>query len=247
MIFDFHGHIGISKVYGGRDCNPQMVIDHMDRCGVDKCVLLPTASCCPIYPWQHVVKAVEQFPDRFVGFMLVNPREPNAMEILEEGIIVHKLRGVKLHPTFWAFAADDEQLVYPIVRRAGELGVPVMIHTGPQYPYSTPWQVGLAAMDNPGTTIVMAHMGLDELVLCEAAIKMAKRAPNLILETTGVSTEHMITRAVEEIGHERVVYGSDLPNHDSRWEILKVQTCKISDEAKAAILGGNAMRMFGLK
>lgn len=157
MIIDFHAHIGISKVYADQEFSFDLIIDMMDECGIDKAVLIPTASAAKTSTFVDVVRAIEQKPDRFIGFMLINPKDENPIQIMKEGVQKHGLRGVKLHPTFMAFAADDENLVYPIVKMAGELDIPVMIHSG-QFPYATPWQIGLTALDNPETTIVMAHM-----------------------------------------------------------------------------------------
>lgn len=245
MIIDFHAHIGISKVYQDRKYTSDKVIEMMDTCRIDMSILIPTASSRNPEPFKDVVKAVEKYPGRFIGFVLINPKANNALEILEEAVKKYKIRGVKIHPTFMAVAADDEQLVYPIVQKAGELGVPVMIHSG-ETPWATPWQVGLTALDNPDVTIVMAHMGLAEIINMDAAIKMAKRAPNLILETTGITAEDYIAKAVNEIGPERVVYGSDMLSHHPMVEMEKVKRANITEEAKRLILGDNAKRLFDI-
>jgi len=217
----------------------------MDKYGIDRAVLLPTASSVNTRYFEDVVEAIREFPDRFFGFVLINPRHKGAPERLERAVVDHKLRGVKLHPTFEAFAADDHELVYPVVEKSQELGVPVMIHSG-QSPYATPWQIGLVAMDFPKATIVMAHMGLDEIVYCDAAVNMAKRAPNLYLETTGVTAEAKIAKAVREIGAHRVLYGSDLPFHNPHVEMEKVRMAEMTEAERSLVLGGNAARMFGL-
>lgn len=245
MIIDFHAHIGLSKAFQGRKYTSEKVIEMMDKCGIDMSVLIPTASTPNPEPFKDVVEAVEKYPGRFIGFVLINPKLNNALDILEEAVTKYGLRGIKIHTTFMAVAADDEQLVYPIVKKAGEIGIPVMIHSG-QSPWGTPWQVGLTALDNPNVTIVMAHMGLDEIVYMDAAIKMAKRAPNLILETAGITAEDYIARAVNEIGPERVVYGSDLLSHNPMVEMEKVKRANISEDAKRLILGDNAKRLFNI-
>lgn len=245
MIIDFHAHIGQSKIFGGRYATGKAVVEVMDKHGIDRAVLIPTASSVNTRYFEDVVEAAREFPDRFLGFVLINPRHQGAPERLERAIVEHRLRGVKLHPTFEAFAADDHELVYPVVEKAQELGVPVMIHSG-QSPYATPWQVGLVALDFPKATIVMAHMGLDEIIFCDAAVNMAKRAPNLFLETTGVTAEAKIAKAVGEIGANRVLYGSDLPFHNPRVEMEKVRMAEMTEEERELVLGGNAARLFRL-
>jgi len=245
MIIDFHAHIGLSKVFGGKYCDAEAVVEVMDKAGIDKAVLIPTASSIHTRLYEDVVEAVKEFPERFIGFTLVDPKKEDAVENMEKVVTRYNLRGLKLHPTFMAFAADDEELVYPIVQKAEELQIAVMVHSG-QSPYATPWQVGLLAMDFPKVPIIMAHMGLDEVVYIDAAINMAKRAKNLILETTGVTAEAKIAQAVREIGASRVVYGSDMPFHNPEVEMAKVKGAEISDEDRRLILGGNAARLFDL-
>jgi predicted TIM-barrel fold metal-dependent hydrolase len=243
MIVDFHAHIGQSKIFGNRFANAKNVIKVMDCHGIDKSVLIPTASSVNTRYYEDVRDALKEFPDRFFGFFLANPREKNVCSHLERAVSDHGLRGVKLHPTFMAFAADDAELVFPIVEAARALRICVMVHSG-QSPYATPWQVGLLAADFPDVPIVMAHMGLDEIIFCDAAIKMAKRAPNLYLETTGVTADAKVALAVKEVGASRVLYGSDLPFHNPAAEMAKVKYAEISPEERKMVMGENAKKLF---
>lgn len=104
--------------------------------------------------------------------------------------------------------------------------------------------MGLLAADFPDVPIVMAHMGLDEVIFCDAAIKMAKRAPNLYLETTGVTAEAKVASAVKEIGASRVLYGSDLPFHNPAVEMARVRYADMSEDDKKMVMGGSARRLF---
>ncbi len=243
MIVDFHAHIGQSKVFGNRFANAKSVVEVMDRHQIHRAVLLPTASSVNTRYYEDVREALKEFPDRFYGFFLANPRERNVCDQMERAVSEHGLSGVKLHPTFMAFAADDHELVYPIVERARALRICVMVHSG-QSPYATPWQVGLLAMDFPDVPIVMAHMGLDEIIFCDAAIKMARRAPNLYLETTGVTAEAKVASAVKAIGASRVLYGSDLPFHNPAVEMARVQYAEMSETDRKMVMGESARQLF---
>jgi uncharacterized protein len=244
MIVDVHTHIGYTK-YVGDTLNAERLLRVMDETGVDKAVVIPALSAGRPLEAYKAAEEVKKAPDRLVAFAAVNPKEKDAVAKLEEAVVKYGAKGLKIHPTFQALPADDEVWVYPLVEKAQELKIPVMIHSG-EGPYATPWQIGLVAMDFPKVTIIMAHMGLNSLSYTEGAIKMAKKASNLILETAGVVYDNPITKACQAIGSDRIIFGSDAPINNPLHEIKKIQVAKISEEDKRKILGENIARILGL-
>ena len=244
MIFDIHAHVGETK-FGHRTITAETILRLMDAAGIDRAILLPTISTGRVMPAEKMRAEVAKAPDRLVGFALVNPKDPDAVRDFEEAVVTYGARGLKIHPVYMALAADDETWVYPLVEKARELNVPVMFHSG-EPPFATPWQIGLVAQDFPRATIIMEHMGLDPMVFTDAAIKMARRAENLILGTTGVVYDFAITKAVRAIGADRVVYGSEMPMNNPVHEIQKIRDTDLSDEDKEKILGLNIQRILGL-
>ena len=59
----------------------------------------------------------------------------------------------------------------------------------------------------------MGHMGTGTSSYINAAIDIAARNPNVYLETSGMPMHTKIKEAVERVGAERVLYGSDAPFH----------------------------------
>lgn len=244
MIFDIHAHVGHSK-YSDKLISSETVLSVMDNSGIDRAILLPTASTGRYITAQQMKAEVDRDPSRLVGFFSSDVKDKNAVELFSEAVTVYGAKGMKIHPVYAACAADDEKWVYPLLERAGELGVPVMFHSG-EAPYATPWQIGLAAMDFPGTVIILEHMGFDAMCFTDAAIKMAKKCENIILGTTGVMYEFPITKAVNTIGDDRIVYGGEIPMNNPLHEIQKVMLAKISDESKEKILGRNIARVLNM-
>ena len=75
-----------------------------------------------------------------------------------------------------------------------------------------------------------------------------ERALNTVTETAGVFKAEFIQDAVDQLGADRVLMGSNGPN--SPIELPKVMIGKhmnkLTDDEKSLILGGNFARIFGL-
>ena len=96
----------------------------------------------------------------------------------------------------------------------------------------------------PEVRIVMLHMGHAHGVYIQAAINTAKRYDNIILETSGVSMHSKIKEAVEKVGEERVVFGSDYPFHDYSVELQKVEVAGLTERQKELVLYANAKKLL---
>jgi uncharacterized protein len=243
MIIDFHYQIGPSRQLQ-RTITPRSLVEWMDKRKIDKAVVFPNESNRRLRPYEDVLEALREFPDRFYGLFGANPRDENVCEMMEKAVEKYGLKGVRIHPTFSGVVADDEEWVYPIAEKARQLKICMMVHSDTSI-LASPWQVGMLAMDFPGLPVIMAHMGFVDILANDGAIDMARKVPNLYLETSGASAEEKIAQAVREAGPGKIVFGSDLPHNDPAFEIMKIECANISAEEKKMILGENAARLLG--
>lgn len=253
MIVDFHVHLGkvvrgwikVLEKYGITseeqvEKNVEELIRDMDRFGVDKAVVFPN----PRYPGEYreandeIAEAQRRYPGRIVGFCRVDPRNPKiAIEELERSILSLGLKGLKLHPVMEVFTPDHEYVI-EVVKRAGDLGVPVLIHSGtgsldsPQRFYKLVEEAG-------ETTLIIGHF-----MAYPANVELAKKYENVYLETSGVIAPKVIELAVRDVGAEKILFGSDWPYLDLKFEMAKIEMSNISDDEKRLILGGNAEKIL---
>lgn len=75
----------------------------------------------------HLGNVVRQHRDRLVGFAVINPLSPNAVEDLERAIVDNGLRGLKMVPAGWYPYEDRIQQVYETAQR---LDLPILFHSG---------------------------------------------------------------------------------------------------------------------
>jgi predicted TIM-barrel fold metal-dependent hydrolase len=142
------------------------------------------------------------------------------------------LRGLKLH-------------VHPgpeVLDAVAELGIPVIYH---------PARVALfaeVARNYPTVDFILAHLGADlssDWREHLAGIEMARLHPNVYLDTGAVVLTRYIEQAIQELGPQKIIFGSDEPEVDCRLEIFKVRMLKLPRAQEQMILGGNLQRLLG--
>jgi hypothetical protein len=78
------------------------------------------------------------------------------------------------------------------------------------------------------------------------AIEAAKRTPNLYLATTAVMEPHFIAMAIEAVGVERIVFGSNGPLVIPKMQVDVVKSLQLAPEDEAKVLGGTLARLYGI-
>jgi predicted TIM-barrel fold metal-dependent hydrolase len=221
----------------------------MDEAGIDRAVV------CPMKPRryelgpanQHVANAVQAHPDRLVGFARVDPNlGRDAVREAERALGELGLRGLFLHPweeTFRVSAA----FVDPVIEVAREHGAPVIVAAG--YPWlSESLQIGDLARRFPDVRFVATNgcqLNSSGLGQTDAELALAANE-NLAVQTAGVYREDFLENVVARFGAERLLFSSGFPFMDPRLEIRRAQWFHVPEEAKAAVLGGNAATLLGL-
>jgi predicted TIM-barrel fold metal-dependent hydrolase len=220
----------------------------MDEHGISRAVLSPLKPIdYHLGPENdHVAAAVAAYPDRFVGFARADPWHGQAALAEAERAFDLGLVGLFLHPFEEQFAANDEQ-VFPLMELLRNRDLPLLLAGG--YPgFSHPSQIGDLARQFPEVTIVATHGGqinISGLLLADAG-RMLRANSNVIMETSGIYREDFIEDTVQELGPERVVFGSNAPYMDLGFETLRVRLAHLTDAQKELVGHGNLKRILRL-
>ena len=206
----------------------------MDRFGIEKTVLCHEDN-------QVTLDMMRKYPGRIIGAVYVNPLNQSTVDSMEN-YFEKGFKAVKLNPLRHAYCADSEALD-PVLHKAEKAGVPVCIHSG-HPPYSLPWQIGLLAERHPDVKVMMIHMGHGHGVYIDAALKMARRYPNIFLEMSGMPMPSKIREAYETVGNDRIMFGTDTPFHDPSVELQKVLVSGVDETGIRRILYDNAAAFF---
>jgi predicted TIM-barrel fold metal-dependent hydrolase len=164
-------------------------------------------------------------------------------------------RGIKLHPVVQKFEPTDPRM-RPVFETCRELGLTVLSHTGSAKSgerFAQPSAFAGVLPDFPGLTVLLAHLGGGQW---RQTVDLAKAFPSVvfdvceIVEWTGAPnapTSEQLVRMIQEIGHERVMLGTDFPWYDLDHTVeLVMELPVLNTEQKEAILGENAVRILGL-
>jgi hypothetical protein len=165
--------------------------------------------------------------------------------------------GLKVHPSDGGFDADDRGLD-PYLELAREAGRPVAFHSAPGA--SDPDRIRRVAERFPDLDVVLYHTYMGPPRGRQRALAHARELSNLWLETSWCSSR-FTERAVEAVGADRVLFGSDGGvdglNHYRRdppnIELRETYTAamlrlarRLGPDAARAVLGDNARRLFRL-
>jgi predicted TIM-barrel fold metal-dependent hydrolase len=235
-VIDCHTHAGTATTLLSpwtTIADPEEILRRNKEAGIDKACIFPITHETFEEANIEIAQIVKRYPGRFIGYAKHDPvnekgriRAMLLRECRELG-----LRGLKLHvkPT------------PEVLDTVAELGIPIIWH---------PARVALfddVAKAYPNIDLIMAHLGSDlsnDWREHLAAIEMARRYPNIYLDTGAAVLTRYLELAVKELGPERVVYGSDEPDVDCRLEIFKVRMLKLPKEQEQMILGNNMMRLL---
>lgn len=237
MVIDSHTHIGEFPLFNVK-LDAQGLISIMNEWNIQK-ALVSTV------PNSLTLDAVKKYEGRLYGLVWINPHEGDkAAQLVDKAITQWGFKGLKMHPLIDTYLPDQE-IVFPIMDRACKHSAPILFHCG-HPPWSLPWHFGNLADIYPEATIILGHMGHGHIVYINAAIEVAKRHENIILETSAMPMHSKIKEAVLKVGEHRVLYGSDTPFGHPAFEIKKVEVAGLTEKQLNMVLEQNTSRIFRL-
>jgi predicted TIM-barrel fold metal-dependent hydrolase len=256
LIIDAHVHIGRHHVKPWHTADAVADLTSTARiCGIDRLIVCSLGDREFLsFPTpeefregnDHVLEEMERFPDILLGYCYVSPLHPaESVDEIRRCVQDGPMVGIKL---LTACKASDPA-VDPILQEAARLGVPVLQHawnntTGNRPTESTPADVAAMAKRHPGATIQMAHLHGGN----ERGVQDVAPYPNILVDTSGSEAEAgMVEYAVQAIGADRIVFGSDAPGRDFSVQMGKVMGADITEEQRNLILGGNMARVLRLE
>ena len=240
------------------DSPPELALAHMDWIGVDRAFLVQG----PMYGFhnKYVAGAVNRYPDRFLGFAIVDPYKGQEAANELQDAWNRGLRGLKiewpsargLSPAL-SLAGEQEWIVW---RKAQELGMVLYLHT---LPGKEQVEDVKRIVGELGLTVVVAHLGNAPHEGWEEQVRLAEDE-RIYLSCSALpfatkedfpapKARDLLKQAVEMVGADKILWGSDYPGTLTRFtypqtlEWVRSYCTFLEPEQMAAILGGTAEKV----
>ncbi|OHB84335.1 MAG: amidohydrolase [Planctomycetes bacterium RBG_19FT_COMBO_48_8] len=224
------------------------LLGSMDNSGIDKSVV-----CCiatrpeqfePIFEWCKKARS-----ERIIFFPSVHPGDPKCIEQI--GLIKHEgFKGIKLHPFYQEFYADEQRL-FEMYRKLCDEDMMIVMHTGfdiafPKERRADPEKLLKIKNAFPKLKFITTHLGawqqwdeVQELLLGqEIYMEISFAFDYMSPETAG----KMLMCHPEEY----ILFGTDSPWTDQEKTLLQLKNLMIPEKKLERILSRNAMSLLGL-
>lgn len=191
----------------------------------------------------RVAEVVAQHPDRFWGWIFVNPKSGDCVEEIEKWRSRPGMIGIKIHPYWHAYSL---QRIREVFAYADTHRLPVLVHMG----FGGQGDFAWVASEFPDLKMIFAH----------AAIPYFKKAWPLIREKKNfcvdLSSPHLSEafshKVIRVLGAGKCLYGSDAPygflnkNCDYDYSATKgwIERAPASAKEKEGMLGENFLKLL---
>ena len=243
-IIDAHTHMGPNYGADMALSSPEDMIAVMDRENIETIICAPHRSLHdPGAGNRHLEDVMKKYPGRVMGYYTFNPNyEEMFLESIENVINVPGYVGLKFLPTYHRYPLDGSNFKKAL-EFANKHKLCILIHTwGNNDPHNGPRHINMLADKYPDATLIMGHSAPGEL---DQAIEVVKTHDNVYLDLCDIHRHSgIVDKMVENVGAEKVLFGTDMPWYDPNYCLGSVLFSHISDDDKYKIIYGNAKKII---
>lgn len=245
MIIDSHVHIG-STEKTKRSFTFASYKELMDKNNINSAIVMPNLSKERIFSelnrsfMEDYLSLDNREP--FYPFILMDSHDQRTFE--QVATYRREIYGVKYHPSISELEINSPMLLR-YFERVREFNLLCLVHCGRDKKSHISHLTQVAEIF-PSINFIAAHMGGSATDLSERAILHLEQtnSKNIYLDTSAGKLPWLIDNAVERLGVERIIFGSDEPYADIRVAKYLIDLANISTEAKEDILYKNIERIL---
>lgn len=244
-IFDFHARLAPHSTAVHR------MISMMDSCGIERAAVYPGGVidldrlAAQLMEGGHVetdadndavLAGCQQSDGRLVPFFFANPHRSSDHYRARAA----EFRGLEFSPAVHGVPLTDERTI-ALVEVAAEFGHSVYVVCIGRPGCGAADLVALAEKF-PDVTFVLGHCGFVGVDLY--SINRITPKDNILAETSGCYTG-LARAAVDRLGAERVLFGTEYPHQHPDVELTKLRVLNLDPECWTQVMWRNARRLLG--
>ena len=262
---DWTDEFFVGKVKGKHDSSGislEKMLEGMDAAGIELAFLVAAKSGrvglpgCYHMPAEVVSRAVDKYPDRFLGLIGIDPYTGmEGVRALEDAVKNEGFIGAHLYP-HWFELAPNHAKYYPFYSKCIELDIPIQMQVGQSLIYSKqqrcrsvgrPIYLDDVACDLPELKLIGSHVGIpwhDEM------IAMSWKHENVFISTDAHSPKYWpdsVVRYINSYGQDKVIFGSDFPVLRFQRTVEEVDQLDLKPEVRRKFMRDNVVRIYGLE
>ncbi len=258
LAIDVHGHYGPYKRTGMTQLKQQfmsgdlaVVSERARAAHIQHTIVSPLISLLPrgggdaFAGNMECAKLVPQVPG-LLQYVVIDPRDTRTYQQADAILQTSHCVGIKIHP---------EEHCYPIAEHgrrifefAAQRQAVILTHSSEQNSLAADFVP--FANDFPEVNLILAHIGCgwDGDPTHQVRAIQQSRHGNIYADTSSASsiTPGLIEWAVEQVGAEHVLFGTDTPLYFTAMQRARIDYADLSDEQKQKILRENAERLLQL-
>src|SRR3954470_8297574 len=219
-----------------------------------------------------VAEAVAAYPERFFGYFMLDPLQPDARDRVAAAARNPHLHGMCLFPAMHTYAITDSRLV-PLLALAPDSRLAVFVHCGAisvgvrkklslpsqfDLRYSNPLDLHPVALHFPQIRFIVPHFGAGML---RETLMLADLCENVLLDTSSsnrwaiyenLKLRDVYQRAISVVGTERLLFGTDSSFFPRGWhsaifdaQITAMYEIGLDQKQAEQILRTNLEHLFG--
>jgi len=180
-------------------------------------------------------------------YVVIDPHRPETYTQADEMLKQPQCVGIKLHPEEHGYPIRDHAA--PLFEFAAARKAIVLTHTSEQNSLCAdfvPW-----ANRFPEVRLILAHIGCgwDGDVTHQVRAIQQTQHGNVFADTSSANSiiPGLIEWAVQEVGAERVLFGTDTPLYSTAMQRARINHADLTDADKRLILRDNAVKLFASK
>lgn len=199
-----------------------------------------------------VIEFVREYPNKFLGFMGVDPHKgmPGLRELVKQ--IEGGMHGAAIDPYLAKLPVNDAKY-YPVYTKCCDLDIPIVVSTGPAtlvpgavMEHAAPRYIDYVARDFPELKIVLSHGGYPWV---NEAIMVTERNENVYMELSEYEKhplgEAYVQAAINLIG-DKLLFASAHPGADFRDAIQMYKDLNLPVDVLERIFYLNAKELLKL-